>query len=129
MEWYPLLRSAHLLTVAITVTLFALRASWMLVTPRYLEKRWVRVLPHVNDTILLASAVGLCLVLRQYPLVTPWLTAKVTALLVYIVLGSLALRGGRTRKVRMLSLPGAAATLVYLLWVARTHDPTPWSVG
>ncbi|MDY6828519.1 MAG: SirB2 family protein [Pseudomonadota bacterium] len=129
MEWYPLLRSIHLLTVAITVTLFALRASWMLVTPRYLELRWVRVLPHVNDSILLASAVGLCLVLHQYPLVTPWLTAKLAALLVYIVLGSLALRRGRTRMIRVLALPGAAAALVYLLWVARAHDPTPWSLG
>jgi len=66
-----------------------------------LARRWVRVLPHVVDTALLASAIALAVALGQYPLVNGWLTAKLAGLLAYIVLGSIALKRGRTRKIRI----------------------------
>ena len=64
--------------------------------PARLQLRWVRILPHAIDTILLASAIGLTILLEQYPFVHAWLTAKVLALVAYIVSGSLALKHART---------------------------------
>ncbi|WP_084404009.1 SirB2 family protein [Marinobacterium litorale] len=121
---YTTLKHIHLLTVAVTILLFLFRAALMLWWPNQLRKRWIRVVPHINDTVLLASAIGLMLTIGQYPLVNHWLTAKLMALLAYILLGSLALHRGRSRRIRLLSLVGALVSLGYLLAVARTHSPT-----
>ena len=92
MEWYLTARSVHITAVTVSIGLFMLRGLWMLSCSRYLQQPWTRVVPHVIDTVLLASAVVLAVSLRQYPFVQPWLTAKVLALLVYIGLGSVALK-------------------------------------
>jgi len=91
-----------------------------------LRVRWVRVLPHVVDTGLLASAVAMAIMTRQYPLVAGWLTVKVLALVCYIGLGMIALRFGRTRGERLTAWVGAQLVFFYIVAVALTHDPLPW---
>jgi len=91
-----------------------------------LRVRWVRVLPHVVDTGLLASAVAMAIMIRQYPLVAGWLTAKVLALFCYIGLGMIALRFGRTRGERLLAWLAAQAVFFYIIAVAVTRQPLPW---
>jgi uncharacterized membrane protein SirB2 len=83
----------------------------------------MRVLPHVVDTVLLASAIALALLLHQYPFVDGWLTAKLLALAAYIVLGSIALKRGPTRAIRAVAWIGALVALAYIIAVARVHDP------
>ncbi|MES1943553.1 hypothetical protein PC39_05545 [Salinisphaera sp. PC39] len=121
--WYPLLKQIHLATVALTLALFLLRGWWMLTAPERLRRRWVRVLPHLVDTLLLASALGLMLILRQYPFVHGWLTAKVLALIAYIVLGTIALKRGRTRRVRATAFAAALAVFGYIVTTALAHHP------
>jgi len=91
-----------------------------------LARRWVRVLPHAVDTALLASAIALALRSAQYPLVHDWLTAKVVGLIAYIVLGTIALKRGRTRRVRIAALWGALLVLVYIVAVATTKSVVPY---
>jgi uncharacterized membrane protein SirB2 len=62
---------------------------------------------------------------RQYPLAQAWLTAKIAAVVVYIVLGSVALKRGRTRAIRVSAWVGALATYGYIVAVALTHDALP----
>jgi uncharacterized membrane protein SirB2 len=83
----------------------------------------LRYLSYSIDTVLLTAALMLVTILHQYPFVQGWLTAKVLLLIVYVVLGSFALKRGRTRAVRISCW--IAALLVYLLIVsiARTHSP------
>ena len=119
---YELLKLIHLTCVVLTISSFSLRYYWMLTDNPLLQARIVRTLPHLIDTLLLASAVGLCLILIQYPLVNHWLTAKVLGLAVYIVLGTMALKRGRTKKVRMMSGIGAYLSLIYILGVASTKS-------
>lgn len=88
-----------------------------------LQRRWVRTLPHINDALLLASAIGLASMSHQYPGQAPWVSAKVCALVVYIVLGTLALKRGKTRPVRALALAGALLTFAYIVAVAITKNP------
>ncbi|MBS0393695.1 MAG: SirB2 family protein, partial [Proteobacteria bacterium] len=90
-----------------------------------LERPFFRVAPHLIDTILLASAVLLAVIVRQYPFVNAWLTAKVVGLVAYVVLGSLAIRRGRTPRVRALAFAGALLSVAYIVGTALHHDPNP----
>jgi uncharacterized membrane protein SirB2 len=89
---YSLLKQLHLTTIAITLALFVLRGIWMMTASPRLHARWVRIVPHANDTLLLTSGISLAVLLQQYPLVHGWLTAKFFALILYIVLGTYALK-------------------------------------
>ncbi len=123
---YSLVKHLHLATVAVSLALFVLRGIWMIVESARLHARWVRIVPHVNDTLLLASGIGLALLIGQYPLADGWLTAKLVALIVYIGLGTVALKRGRTRGTRIAAWLAALAVFGYMLAVARAHDPLPF---
>lgn len=124
MELYPALKLLHVGSVVVTTFGFALRGLWMLRDSPLLRHPLTRVLPHLNDTVLLAAGIGLALLLRQYPLADDWLTAKLVALLAYIGLGTVALKRGRTRRVRILAFGGALLALGYLVAVALTRSPS-----
>lgn len=123
---YSLLKQLHLTTIAITLALFVLRGIWMMTASPRLQARWVRIVPHVNDTLLLISGFGLAIMLGQYPLVDGWLTAKLVALIVYIVLGTVALKRGRTKRMRIAAWVAALLVLGYIVAVAVTHNPLPF---
>ena len=122
-EYYLVLRNVHIACAILTVTLFVLRGSLMLANSALQQNVVLRYLPHAVDTILLTSALMLTTVIRQYPFAAGWLTAKVALLIVYIVLGSIALKRGRTRQVRVVAFVAALATVAFLLSVARAHHP------
>ncbi len=122
---YLLLKYTHVAAVIASFTLFFLRGLWMIRAPSRLAGRWVRVLPHVVDTVLLASAIGLVVLTAQYPFVQSWLTAKVLALPVYILLGSVALRRGATRRTRIVAWAMALIVFGYIVAVARARVPLP----
>ena len=140
---YSLLKQLHLTTIAITLALFVLRGIWMMTASPRLQARWVRIVPHVNDTLLLASGISLAVLLQQYPLVHGWLTAKFFALILYIVLGtyalkdsdplqakarveSYALKRGTTKKQRIAGWFAALLVFGYMVAVAIAHDPSPF---
>jgi uncharacterized membrane protein SirB2 len=125
MSLYWLLKSLHVGSVLASGALFALRGYWMMRRPSKLRERWVRIVPHIIDSVLLASATALVVMTSQYPFAQAWLTAKVLALVAYIVLGSLALKRGRTLQVRIAALAAAAALFGYIVAVALTRSPLP----
>ncbi|MFH1603808.1 MAG: SirB2 family protein, partial [Pseudomonadota bacterium] len=84
---------------------------------------WVKILPHAVDTLLLLSAVALTLITRQFPLTDAWLTAKLLALLVYIGLGLVALRFGKTKSVRAAAWVGGLVMFLYIVSTALSHNP------
>ena len=129
MSTYLALKHLHLTTVILSFALFALRGLWMLVDSPQLQRRWVRIAPHLIDTVLLASAIGLTLILQQYPFVNDWLTAKVLALIAYILLGGIALRRGPTRAIRAAAWVAALATFGYIVSVALTRHPLGFLAG
>jgi uncharacterized membrane protein SirB2 len=123
---YEAVKAVHVGTVAITASLFVLRGLWMMAESPQLQQRWVRILPHVNDTLLLASAIALAAMSRQYPFVMDWLTAKLLALVAYIVLGSIALKYGKAKSIRVAAFLAALAVLGYIVAVALGRNPLPW---
>lgn len=120
---YSALKHLHLTTVALSLCLFVLRGIWMLVESPQLQRIWVRVVPHVIDAVLLASAIGLAVILHQYPFVHGWLTAKVLGLILYIILGSIALKRGSTQSIRGAAWIAALAVFGYIVSVAVTRSP------
>jgi uncharacterized membrane protein SirB2 len=120
---YLLLKHFHMTCAALSGGFFLVRGTWMLAGSKLLQRRWVKTVPHVVDTLLLASAIGLAAWSHQYPGQMPWLTAKVVALLAYIVLGSVALKYGRTKAIRTAALAGALATFGYIVGVAVSKNP------
>jgi uncharacterized membrane protein SirB2 len=96
----------------------------MLAGSRRINTRLVRVVPHIVDTVLLASAITMAVLASLSPLQQPWLLAKIVALLGYIVLGAIALRYGRTRKQRATAFAAALAMFTYIVAVALTRSPT-----
>lgn len=119
-----MLKHTHLTLVGLSITLFMIRALCMYAWPGALKARWLRVAPHVIDTLLLLSAIGLMLIISQYPLTHHWLTAKVVGLLAYIGFGTIALKRGRNLRTRSLALLAALASVGYVLAVAITRSPT-----
>lgn len=123
---YLALRHVHIACVATSGTLFLLRGIFMLAAPDMLRQRWVRTVPHIVDTALLASAIGLATLSGQYPFAQPWLTAKVLALCAYIVLGAIALKHGRSMRARVAAMVAALAVFGYIVTVAATRQPMPF---
>ena len=120
---YVALKQIHVACVVLSYAGFFVRGVWLIRDSALLRRRWVRIVPHVNDTALLATAIALAVMLRQYPFVHAWLTAKVLALAVYIVLGMLALRPGRAKPARVACWIAAQAVFLYIVAVAFTRKP------
>jgi uncharacterized membrane protein SirB2 len=111
---YATIKLVHQGAVALSLAGFVARGLGSLAAAPWVASRPARTLPHVVDTVLLASALTLAWMARLDPASTPWLAAKVLGLIVYIMLGSLALRAGRPRKLR--AVAGALALLVFA-WI------------
>lgn len=115
---YLLLKSLHISCAALSYALFVLRGIWHLNNASILRQRWVSIVPHLIDTLLLTSALALAATLQQYPFVNDWLTAKFFALLLYIVLGSVALKYASSRILRLTTWLAAQAIFGYIVLVA-----------
>mgnify|MGYP000934542105 CR=1 FL=1 len=123
---YVTIRGIHIACVALSWGLFTLRGIWMLTdSPRRLD-RWARTVPHINDTVLLAAGITLAVLSRQYPGMHDWLNAKLIGLITYILLGIVALRAGRTKRIRIAAFVMAQWTILYIVAVAMTRSATPW---
>ncbi|HRE18788.1 MAG TPA: SirB2 family protein [Rhodocyclaceae bacterium] len=119
---YLAIKHIHLTCVALSGAGFLLRGVWMLADSPRLQTRWVKVVPHVVDTGLLASAIALAVISQQYPIAQGWLTAKVIGLLAYIGFGTMALKRGKTKGRRTLFLVLALLTFAYIVGVALTRS-------
>lgn len=123
MSGYGWVKLLHLSSAVMSFVLFFVRGLWMLQASQRLQQKWLRIVPHVIDTVLLASAITLVIMSRQYPGYEGWLSAKVIALFIYIGLGSLALKYGRNRRIRGLAWVAAMLVFAYIVTVALTRQP------
>ncbi|MFZ6771688.1 SirB2 family protein [Undibacterium sp. SXout7W] len=123
---YIAVKHLHITCAGLSGLLFVLRGIWAVRGAGMLQKTWVKVLPHVIDTILLASAVTLAVLSGQYPFEQSWLTAKLLALLAYILLGTIAIKRGRTAGTRLSAMIAALAVFAYIVAVAITKQALPF---
>lgn len=113
----------HVGSVILSGALFFARGLMRLRGLPLANHRALRIVSYVIDTVLLGAAILLTLIVRQYPLANAWLTVKVGMLLVYIVLGSLALKRARTAGTRLAAFLAALAAYGFIVSVALTRSP------
>lgn len=112
----------HIAAVVFSGSFYLLRGFWMLTENPLLEAKFVRIAPHINDTILLTAAIGLAVMTQQYPITHDWLTVKVVALIAYILFGMFSLRRG-TRAMRISFFVAAILTFGFMVSIALTRNP------
>lgn len=120
---YLAIKHIHMTAVALSGLLFFMRGLLMLRDSPLLERRALRISPHIVDTVLLGSALTMVVWSGQYPFVQPWLTAKVLALVAYIVIGAIALKRGKTKSIRSGAFIVALMLFAYIVKVAVTKQP------
>lgn len=110
---YPALKHLHMTLAFISIAGFLLRAVWSMTESAMLQRRWVKISPHIVDSFLLLTAIGLTIVLQLSPHQHPWLLSKVVMLVVYIGLGVVALKPRFPKVLR--GFAGLGALLIFLL--------------
>ena len=122
-EFHAEVKWVHVAAVITSGALFTLRGAAQLAGARWTMAAPLRYLSYTIDTVLLTAALMLATMLHQYPFVHGWLTVKVLLLVVYVVLGSFALKRGHSRAIRAVCFVAALAVYLFIVSVARAHDP------
>ena len=122
-EFYFQIKMVHVVAVLASGGLFAIRGALVLAGVKWAMAAPLRYLSYTIDTVLLTAALMLLSALKLNPFVVPWLSVKLALLVLYVVLGSLALKRARSRRARALFYAGALATFAFMYFVARAHHP------
>ena len=123
-----MLKLAHVATVVISGSLFVYRYARLSIHPdQPLPKalKVLKVLPHINDTVLLSCAIGMLALIGLNPFTTPWLLVKIVALLVYIALGTVCMRSPPGSKRQAISFVAAISVFAYIVLVGLSKQVIP----
>ena len=119
-------KTIHIAFVVLSFAGFFIRGIWMLRDSTLLQQRWVKIAPQVVDTVLLVSAVVLAVQLRFSPMEQPWLMAKIIALVIYIAVGLVAMRFGRSKGIRLSAWLLGLFIFMYIVSVAMSKSALGW---
>ncbi|MDD3674292.1 MAG: SirB2 family protein [Thauera propionica] len=119
---YFAVKHLHVTCVVLSAMGFLLRGFWMMTGSPRLKSLPARVLPHIIDSTLLLSAIALAVMIRQYPFEAGWVTAKVFGLIAYILLGTVALKRGKTQGIRLGAFAAALLVYAWIVSVALTKN-------
>ena len=125
-EFYPQIRCVHILAISLSGSLFALRGLGLFAGMRWPQWPAVRYLSYAIDTVLLTAALMLVTILPAAAFANGWLATKLGLVVVYIVLGVIALRRGRTRVARAGAYGAALLVFATIVGIARMHHPLGW---
>lgn len=120
---YYLIKHIHMTAAGLSLLLFVVRAYWSVTESALLQKKIVKILPHVIDTVLLTAGIILAAMIGPEQ---PWILAKIVLLLLYIGVGTIAIKRGRTPVQRAIAAVAAVALFIYIVGVAISHNPLSW---
>ena len=118
------IRTIHFTFAVITIISFTLRTLWMLMESPLLHSKPVRIVPHIIDALLLISGIVLVINYTGYSYGYGWLLAKLAAIVLYIWTGAIALKYGKTRKIRIMALIVSYCLLAFIVSLAITRSLT-----
>jgi uncharacterized membrane protein SirB2 len=125
MTVYYMLKLGHVTCVVISGSLFIVRYARLRAYPDRPIPKALKVLPHINDTVLLASAIGMLSLIGLNPFTTPWLLAKIVALILYIVLGMICMRSLPGSRRQAISFVAAISVFAYIVLVGLSKQALP----
>lgn len=129
LEFYPQIKALHIGLVIASVSLFASRGAMVLAGSSWALTGPLRFLSFGIDTALLTAGLLLFTILPGAVFANHWLAVKMLLLVVYVILGSIAFRLGRTRRVRVACYLGALAVIGMMYGIAKYHHPLGWLSG
>ena len=103
-----------------------MRGYWMIVESPWLQAKVTRIAPHIFDTLFLLSGIAMLFMASLNPLTQPWLLAKFAGLVAYIVLGTIAIKRGSTKQIRITAMVAALAVFAWIVGVAMTRSLLSW---
>ena len=121
-----LLKDVHVAFVALTFVSFSMRVYWMYNGSGLLRNKAVKVLPHIIDTILLLSGLAMAVMYYGAFYRRPWLVLKLVCVVVYIFLGVVALRSGKTMTIRITAAVGAWLMFFCIVFIAWKNAVLPF---
>ena len=117
-SFYPAIKHVHLTFVAASVLFFLVRFVLHMRQSPIMDKKLLKIAPHVIDTLLLLSGLTLCFVIQQYPFIDPWITEKLGAVMAYILLATISLKANKGKLFKVFAAFGAIAWVVYAAKIA-----------
>jgi uncharacterized membrane protein SirB2 len=120
---YLLLKSVHYYLALLSLAGFMMRGIWMLSDSALLQHRLTKTVPHIVDTLFLVAGLMLAYRIFQYPFTHDWLTAKLFGLIAYILLGTIALKRGKSRRIRQAAFFSAILVFSWIISVAMSKSP------
>lgn len=123
---YLILKNVHTVFAVLTISGFLLRGYWVLTGSALHRNRATKTVPHVIDALFLATGIWLIVMLNMEWMKQPWLLAKFAGLFVYIGLGMVAFRFGRTVEIKAIAFVGAVAAFAYIVGAALSKSPWSW---
>jgi uncharacterized membrane protein SirB2 len=122
------LKQLHVICVILTFISFSIRGYWMIIESSLLQHRLTRILPHIIDTVLLLSGVSLAVLIYGEFYKYTWIMIKLGAVVVYIILGGIAIRYGKTKPARLSALVLAWCLFFYVIALAGYNSVIPMGV-
>ena len=121
-EHYLAVKHAHVALATISVALFAVRGVGVLAGSRWPMAAALRYMSIAIDTLLIGAGGTLWWMLSLHPVRDHWLAAKLALIVLYIVLGSFALKRAPTRPTKALAFAASMACIALVAAIALTHD-------
>jgi len=115
-----IIKYIHILSALLSISGFVYRGILKLTAPEKLTRKWLKIAPHIIDTVLLTSAIYLVVIAELYPNAFNWVSVKIIALVIYIILGLFTLRFCQTRANIIVSFILAMTVFTYIIFVAKT---------
>lgn len=122
---YLVIKHLHMTAAGLSIAFFIIRAYWSITENGLLQKKVVKILPHVIDTVLLIAAIWLSILLGPAA-AQPWVLTKIVLLIAYIGVGTVAIKRGRTPRTRAIAAVIAVLIFIYIVGVAIKHHPASW---
>jgi uncharacterized membrane protein SirB2 len=122
---YDALKHLHMTAAGLSILFFIVRAYWSVTGSGKLQLKFVKIAPHIIDTVLLVCGVALAAMLGAAAH-QPWVIAKIAGLVLYIVVGAIAIKRGKTAGTRAFAALVAIAIFFYIVGVAMAHSPMSW---
>jgi len=120
---YILIKHIHMTAAGLSILLFIVRAYWSVTCSDRLQARAVKILPHIIDTVLLVAGLTLAAIIGPEQ---PWILAKIVGVLLYIGVGTVAIKRGKTPRTRAVAAIISVAIFIYIVGIAMNKTPMSW---
>jgi len=122
---YIAIKHLHMTAAILSIVFFMIRAYWSVTGSALLGRRIVKIVPHIVDTVLLVCGITLSILLGAAGM-QPWVLTKIVLVVVYIGVGTIAIKRGKTAKTRGTAALIAIAIFFYIVGVAINKTPASW---